>query len=162
MIKKIIIPIAITMVLAVPVYAQFTHKEEPVTKPTEKQSTVSTKKSEPVAPTQEAIVPVADQPVIQQADVTPVAAPVAPVRSFEEIIKDYPNLSGTPELVKYSLFIRDSFPDKFTNDVREKNIKLLSVVFVNSAAATGGGRMTTNLLADTGQGDFWQRFANRL
>ena len=65
--------------------------------------------------------PVAPAPTTQE----PATAPMV-VRSFDEIIKDYDNMSRTPQIADCSRAIAAKFPSRFQDHNREYNIKLLS------------------------------------
>ena len=80
--------------------------------------------SEPApAPVEEAPAPATVAP----APTTQEPAPTATVvRSFDEIIKDYDNMSRTPQIADCSRAIAAKFPGRFQDYNREYNIKLLS------------------------------------
>lgn len=82
-------------------------------------------------------------------------------RTFEEIILDYPNMSGDSFLDSCSAYIKNSFPHRFTPDVIEANVKLVADHFASSCSAVGGkpAYPSTRLLGNLeNYGDFWDRF----
>lgn len=101
--------------------------------------------------------------VAQEEDTTPA---VAPVRTFEQIVLSYPNMSSTDREVQCSMLILGLYPEKFTDDVREKNVKMIADAFSSSCSPFMGiqGDLSTptsaiksrDLLHDRGSGDFWQ------
>ena len=79
--------------------------------------------------------PVAPAPTTQE----PAAAPMV-VRSFEEIILDYPNMStGLPGFPECAGYLKNAWPEKFTDANREENIRWVSTTFINVCAAIDGG-----------------------
>ena len=114
---------------------------------------------EPVAPIVETV-----QPSTVTVDETVSSAtPTAPVvtRTFDQIIIDYPNMSDSDIRLSCSAYIRDTFAYRFTPDVIEQNIKLVSDRFVDSCTAVGSNPRNPkpNLLGPGfGLGDFWERF----
>jgi hypothetical protein len=121
---------------------------------------------EPIEPTKiEVPTEVVAEPQIKTTKVDPelITTGTAPVtRTFDEIILDYPNMSGDASLLVCSAFIRDNFAHRLTPDVIEKNIQLVARVFTSSCSAIGGRPLqpTKMLLGELeNYGDFWQRFA---
>ena len=124
---------------------------------------------EPVAPESSPVVveqPADVQPVTQSVPVSE-PAPTPVYRSFDEIILDFPNMSQGYHAVECSHVIEAAYPDRFTPEKRETNIRLIATHFINSCAAaykgsTGSadvsdGRPLIYLRDFDGTGDFWQK-----
>lgn len=91
-------------------------------------------------------------------------APVE-VRSFDEVIMDYPNMSNAPGVIACSHLIQKSWPEKFRDNNREANIKALSNHFSSACVAAKNSNIRETplqrdfvYLSDQGSGDFFERF----
>lgn len=78
----------------------------------------------PVTPTDTTQTAVADTTTTTTTTTAPTAP--APVRTFEEIIQDYPKMSSTPQIADCSRQIAAKFPNRFLDSNREFNIALLN------------------------------------
>lgn len=127
----------------------------------EKQVTQVAEETTPTETTQVTATTVETAPVVEQV------APAPVYRSFDEIIMDYPNMIQGYNAIECSHIIEQSFPNRFTPEKREVNIKLISQNFINSCAAAFKGndhgndnydmRQPVYLRDIDGTGDFWAK-----
>ena len=98
------------------------------------------------------ITPVNPTPVSEpQVPLTPAPEPSPEpvvVRSFEEIVLDYPNMStGAPGFPECAGYLKNAYPERFRDDNREESIRYISEKFINVCAAidlkTTRAEMTT-------------------
>jgi len=157
--KKRVVIVGLSVAVPLMVGLATLNKEETMNKT----PTNSTKIDTPVteAKTTPSTVTPAEQPtaVAPEIAATPAPTPDPVVRSSEAIILDYANLSGDDELLKCTRMIIAQFPQRFMENNREVNIKLLSDRFASSRSALLPVPDNTHFeyLRDNGQGDFWQR-----
>lgn len=82
--------------------------------------------------------------------------PTTQVRSVSEIAQDYPTLSGTPDNLACFNRIVVEYPERFTEDVREYNIKSLTAF--GNACSTNIMRLRTPYVyldSNSGRGGFF-------
>lgn len=104
---------------------------------------------------------------VQSTPVVETVAPTPVYRSFDQIIMDYPNMSQGYHAVECSHVIQAAYPNRFTPEKAEYNIRLISQKFASSCSAShkaGGSQPDVidayplNYLTDyDGTGDFWQK-----
>lgn len=161
--KKYIAPLAALLLFAGSGLAYAAVQPEPV-EPQENavHKTLTGEEVKPTVTTSEAEPKQEKEP--EPVETTPVEAPAPapapePVRSFDEIILDYNNLSFNEHGITCMKLIQAEFPHWFTPDVREANIKLLASTVTSSCSAvySPSGQVEFLALRDTGNGDLIER-----
>jgi len=123
---------------------------KPVTKVEEPTATVTT------TPEQTTSAPV-------QQQVEP-PAPAPTYRTFDQLILDYPGWSSTSLYTQCANDIKNAFPERFTLEKAETNLRLVATHYTTSCGASfnGGNWQDKNikpiyLIDYDGTGDFWQK-----
>lgn len=87
-----------------------------------------------------------EPPKTVESEPAPEPAPAPVVRSYEEIVLDYPNMStmapGVPECASD---LKREWAEYFQDHNREENIKRISAKFYSACSATGGFKLRQDM-----------------